>query len=348
VAIVHEIADFRSDTVTRPTPAMRQAMAAAEVGDDVLGDDPTVQRLEAMVAELFGKEAGLFVPSGTMGNAVSIGSQVASGDEIIAEEWAHCLNFEAGGMAALFGIMTRTLSSDRGAMDPEEVAAWVRPGNLHTPRTALVALENSHNFHGGAVLPLENLVAIRELCLSRGVLTHIDGARIWNAATASGVPLPDYGGLCDSMSVCLSKGLGAPVGSVVLGTGRMIERARVVRKRLGGGMRQVGVLAAAGIVAVTAMRDRLGEDHENARALAAGMAGLPGLELDPALVETNIIFVRVTGMPARAFADRLGSKQVLTLALGEAECRFVLHADVDGEDVERAVAAMGEVLPGGR
>ncbi len=341
---MHDIADFRSDTVTRPTPAMRQAMAEAEVGDDVLGDDPTVKRLEEMAAELLGKEAGLFVPSGTMGNAVSLGSQVAPGEEMIAEEWAHCLNFEAGGAAGLFGILTRTLRSHRGAMDPEELARWIRPGSLHTPRTAMVAVENSHNFHGGAVLPLENLKAIRELCLSRGVLTHMDGARIWNATAASGVPLAEYGGLCDSISVCLSKGLRAPVGSVVLGTRAMIDRARVFRKRLGGAMRQVGVIAAAGIVALSEMRSRIGQDHENARALAEGMARLPGIELDPAVVETNIIFVKVTAMEAAKFEEILRAEKIWMLATGDDQCRFVLHADVDREDVDRALAVMADVL----
>ncbi len=345
---MHEIADFRSDTVTRPSPAMRRAMVEAEVGDDVLGDDPTVKVLESMTADLFGKEAGLYVPSGSMGNAVCLGSQVVAGDEIIVEEWAHCLNFEAGGVAGLFGLLTRTLSSHRGAMDPDEIASWIRPGDLHAPRTALVAVENSHNFHGGAVVPLANLTAIRELCLSRGVLTHLDGARIWNAAATSGVPLPEYGALCDSMSVCLSKGLGAPVGSVVLGTRAMIERARVFRKRLGGGMRQVGILAAAGIHALAEMRGRIGDDHEHARVLAEGMARLPGLELDPAAVETNIIFVKVTAMPPQEFVDRLHADNIWTLALGAEECRFVLHCDVDREDVDRALAVMADVLPGER
>ncbi|MCU0724529.1 MAG: beta-eliminating lyase-related protein [Planctomycetes bacterium] len=344
---MHEVADFRSDTVTRPTPAMRRAMAEAEVGDDVLGDDPTVKRLEALVAGLFGKEAGLYVPSGTMGNSVSIGAQVRPGEEMIAEEWAHCVNFEGGAAGAVWGAMVRTLPGGRGALDPDLVAKWIRPGSLHTPRTALVAVENTHNFHGGAVVPLGTLRSLRDLTRERGVRLHLDGARIWNAATASGVTLREYGSLADTLSVCLSKGLCAPVGSVVLGDREFIDRARQLRKRLGGGMRQVGVLAAAGIVAVEEMRGRLAEDHANARLLADGMARLPGLERAGELVETNIFFVRTTRGPARDLVERLSKERILALAMGERLCRFVTHHDVDHGDVERALAAMGRILGGG-
>ena len=341
---MHEIADLRSDTVTRPSPAMRRAMAKAEVGDDVLGDDPTVEVLQTKVAGLFGKEAALYVPSGSMGNSVCLGSQVRPGEEIIAEEWAHILNFEAGSPAGVWGIMTRPLRSDRGRMDVAEIGRWIRAGSLHTPRTAVVALENTHNFHGGAVMPLDYLREVRELTRERGVRLHLDGARIWNAAAATGVSLRDYGEVCDTMSVCLSKGLGAPVGSVVLGPRETIRTARHLRKRLGGGMRQVGILAAAGILAIDTMRERLPEDHANARALAEGMAGLPGLRVDLATVETNIVFTKVEGMPAAAFEERLAAEGVLTLATGADECRFVTHADVDREDIDRALEAVSRVL----
>ena len=341
---MREISDFRSDTVTRPTPEMRRAMAEAVVGDDVLGDDPTVKRLEEMIAGMFGKEAAVYVPSGSMGNSVLLGSQVRPGEEIITEEWAHCLNYEAGSVGGVWGIVTRTLRSDRGAMDPEEVARWIRPGSLHTPRTALVAVENTHNFHGGAVLPLENLETLRALTLERGVRLHMDGARIWNASAASGVPLEKYGSLCDTISVCLSKGLGAPVGSVAVGPRDVIERARVMRKRLGGGMRQAGVIAAAGIVAVASGRERLVDDHRNAKRLALGMAELPGLAIEPEHVETNILFVTVRSMPAADLEAALASRGILMFATSADKCRFVTHRDVDYEDVDRALGALAAAL----
>ncbi len=341
---MHETADFRSDTVTRPTPEMRRAMAEAVVGDDVLGDDPTVARLEELTAALFGKEAGLFVPSGTMGNAVCLGAQAAPGEELLAEEWCHSLNFEAGGPAGLWGILTRPLRSDRGTLDPDLVARWIREGSLHTPRTALLAVECTHNFHGGAVVPLENLRELFALTRERGIALHLDGARLWNAAVATGTPLAEYGAVCDSLSVCLSKGLGAPVGSVVLGSAGLVGRAGFLRKRLGGGMRQSGVLAAAGIVALETMRDRLGEDHENARRLARGLAELPGVEVDLERVETNILFARFPGRSAAELAARLAGHGVLTLDTDREVCRFVTHHDVDAEDVDRAVAVLGDIL----
>jgi len=341
---MHEIADFRSDTVTRPTPEMREALASAEVGDDVLGDDPTVAALERRVAEMFGKEAAVYVPSGTMGNSILIATHARPGDEIIAEEWAHTMNFEAGGVAGLWGILTRTLRSERGAMDPDEVAKWIRPGDLHTPKTAAVTLENTHNFHGGAVVPIENLRAIRKICMERGIPVHLDGARIWNAAAATGIPLEEYGALCDTMSVCLSKGLGAPVGSVAMGTAATIERARIYRKRLGGGMRQSGTLAAAGLVAIDTMRERIVDDHANARRLAAGMADIPGLLVDENAVDTNILFVKVAGTSPADLVARLAERGVLAFDTGPSECRFVTHADVDSEDVDRAIGVLCGLL----
>jgi threonine aldolase len=341
---MHEIADFRSDTVTRPSAAMRDAMMAAEVGDDVLGDDPTVTLLEQTVAELFGMEAAVYVPSGTMGNSVLISAQVRPGEEIIAEEWAHTLNFEVGGLAGLWGGLTRTLRSERGAMDPAEVARWVRGGDIHTPRTAAVTVENTHNFHGGSVVPIENLRALRELTLDRGVPLHMDGARLWNAIAATGIEPAEYGGLCDTLTVCLSKGLGAPVGSVAMGPADVIERARLHRKRLGGGMRQSGILAAAGLYAVEHMRDRLVTDHANARRLAEGMVDLPGLTVDPDRVETNIFFVTVEGQSAAGLTARLAERGVLMFDTGPDQCRFVTHADVDSEDVDRALGVLRELL----
>jgi len=339
---MHETADFRSDTVTKPTPAMREAMARAEVDDDVLGHDPTVERLEATAAALFGKAAAAFVPSGTMGNAILIGAQAAAGDEIVAEEWAHTINFEVGGAAALFGLLTRTLRSERGAMDPDEVARWIRPGDLHMPRTALVTAENTHNFHGGAVVPIENLRELRGVTREKGVRFHLDGARVWNACAATGIAPAEYGELFDSVSVCLSKGLGAPVGSIAIADEDTIGRARRLRKRLGGGMRQSGVLAAAGLVALETMRERIPEDHANARRLAEGMAGAGGFEVDLEVVETNILFVRTRSRPAAEVVAALAARGVRALATGERQIRFVTHADVDGEDVERALGVLGK------
>lgn len=323
---------------------MRDALATAEVGDDVLGDDPTVAALERRVADLFGMEAAVYVPSGTMGNSVLIATHARPGDEIIAEEWAHTLNFERGGLAGLWGILTRTLRSDRGAMDPDEIARWIRPGSDHTPKTAAVTLENTHNFHGGAVIPIENLRAIREICLAHGVPVHFDGARIWNAAAATGIALRDYADLCDTMTVCLSKGLGAPVGSVAMGTADTIRRARLFRKRLGGGMRQSGLLAAAGLVAVDTMRERLVEDHANARRLAEGMAAIPGLTVDLDAVETNILFVTIAGMSPEGFIARLEERGILAFDTGPDVCRFVTHADVDAEDVDRTIEILNELF----
>jgi threonine aldolase len=229
-------------------------------------------------------------------------------------------------------------------MDPDEVARWIRPGSDHTPRTAAVTLENTHNFHGGAVIPIENLRAIREICLERDVPVHFDGARIWNAAAATGIPLTQYADLCDTMTVCLSKGLGAPVGSVAMGSEDTIRRARLFRKRLGGGMRQSGLLAAAGLVAIDTMRDRLVEDHANARRLAEGMVAIPGLSVDLDAVETNILFVRIAGMSPEGFVTRLAERGILTFDTGPDVCRFVTHADVDADDVDRAIEALSELF----
>src|SRR4051812_44965467 len=297
--------DLRSDTVTRPTEAMRSAMAAAEVGDDVYGEDPTLNMLEAEIASLFGHEAAMFVPSGTMGNQISVQLQVPRGSELLLENDAHIVTYESAAAAVIGGIQTRTLLAPRGLLDPEAVAAQIRPPAFHTVATSAVAVEQTHNRGGGSVYPIEQLRAIRDVCLSAGVGLHCDGARIWNAHVATGVPLTEYGALFDTMSVCLSKGLGAPVGSVVImADAALVETARALRRRLGGGMRQAGVLAAAGIHALDHHLGRLADDHRRARQLAEAIAAsAPGV-VRPDEVETNIVQLDLsrTGTDAAAVA----------------------------------------------
>ena len=264
------ISDFRSDTVTRPTPKMRQAMAEAVVGDDVLGDDPTVLKLEALAAETMGKEAGLFCPSGTMGNSIAVKGWTQELQEVIVEARSHIYNLESTHMTFISRVTPRPLPSDRGAMDPDVVAANVKVPNVHTPQTTLICVENTHNNQSGAVIPLDNLKAVREVADRHGLKVHMDGARIFNASTASGVPVKEYAAQADSVMFCLSKGLSAPVGSMLVGPADFIEYGRRLRKALGGGMRQVGVLAAPGIIALTEMTGRLKEDHVRAKTAGRG------------------------------------------------------------------------------
>jgi threonine aldolase len=337
--------DFRSDTVTRPTEKMRRAMAEAEVGDDVLGDDPTVQKLEASAAEKMGKESGLFVPSGTMGNSIAVKAWTRELEEVIVEARSHIYNMESTHMTFISRVTPRPLSSRRGAMDPDDVEKNIRKPSVHLPRTSLICVENTHNNWSGAVLPIENIKAIRAVADRHGLRVHMDGARIFNASTASGVPVKDYARLADSVMFCLSKGLSAPVGSMLVGNKDFIEYGRRIRKALGGGMRQVGVLAAAGIVALTEMVDRLREDHQRAKRLAAAIAGLPGVEVDPGTIETNIIIFDFSHprLSVSEFLMELRNRGVLALAL-TGGIRFVTHKDVDDQDVDRAVAAFRQIL----
>jgi threonine aldolase len=350
----HEsIADFRSDTVTRPTPEMYEAMVSAELGDDVLGDDPTVKALEAEAARLFGKEAAVFVPSGTMANQAAMMAWLRPGDEVICEATAHIFNFEGGGMARLSGVQPRQIPGDRGRMPLEaleEVLDNFRPGNEHQPRTRLVTVENTHNLAGGAVLPLEYLARVKSLAEAKGLIVHLDGARIFHAAVATGTPLAQYGEIADSISCCLSKGLSAPAGSLLLGPGDYITEARRARKVLGGAMRQSGILAAAGQVALTRMVDRLAEDHRRARALAEGLAALSYIRIDPREVETNILTFAVTGFPggARALQSELEARQVRSIAFSPTRMRMVTHKDVTDEHVRMALEAFGALDGGGR
>lgn len=341
------IIDLRSDTVTKPTAAMRQAMYEAEVGDDVLGDDSTVQRLEELAAARLGKEAALFVPSGTMGNLISLLVHCGRGEEVILGDQAHTYVYEAGGSSAVGSIHPRPLPNlPDGTIDLALLEASIRPDDIHAPRTRLITLENTHNRCGGAVLPVTYMDAVAELAQRRGLALHLDGARVFNAAVALGVDVQALVAGCDSVSFCLSKGLGAPVGSVVVGSGPFIHEARRARKLVGGGMRQAGVIAAAGIVALTGMVDRLAEDHANARRLAEGIAGLPGVVLDPATVQTNIVIFTLgrANMTPQQLAGRLADHGVWLFAIGGQRLRAVTNYHVTAQDIERAIDAFAASL----
>lgn len=337
------IADFRSDTVTRPTAVMRAAMAAAEVDDDVLGHDPTTLALEEEGARLLGKESALFVPSGVMANLIAITTHSRPGDEVIVEEWSHTSRFETGGAGAVAHVALRTLRSDRGVMDPDEVARWITPGSEHTPKTALLVVEQTHNFHGGAVQPLDRLRAVTDAARSRGVAVHMDGARLWNAVAATGIDGATYAACADTVSFCLSKGLGAPVGSLLCGPREFLTRARFVRKRLGGGMRQCGVLAAAGLIALRDHRARLAEDNARARRLAEGVAAIAPFQVDPARVDTNIVFVGTGTLDPARIVEEARKRDILLYATGARQIRFVTHYDVDDACVARLLELLGAV-----
>lgn len=336
--------DLRSDTVTRPTPGMRRAMAEAEVADDVLGKDPTVRRLEERVAELLGKEAALFFPSGTQANQAGILLHGRPSTEAVCEEEAHVFHFEYADAAYLAGVQLRTVASDRGRVSRDAYQAAIRPDDPHQPATSLLCLENTHNMHGGVVVPLGALRAVRDLADEEALPVHLDGARLWNASAASAVPLADYAACADTVMVSLSKGLGCPIGSLLAGTRDHIEAAWFVRKRLGGGMRQVGILAAAGLWALDHHLDRLPEDHGRARRLAEGCAAVEGLRAD--VPETNILMIHLEeGVPGPdEVSRRLEERGVLISPAGPRRLRAVTHLDVDDEGIERAAAALRAVV----
>ncbi len=339
--------DLRSDTVTLPTPAMRRAMAEAEVGDDVFGEDPTVNRLEALAAERMGKEAGLFVASGTMGNLVALLTHCGRGEEVILGDQAHSYLYEAGGSAAVGGIHPRPVRNQPdGTLDLGEVAAAIRSENAHFPRTRLICLENTHNRCGGAVLTPEYTARVCDLAHRHGLKVHLDGARIFNAAVALRCDVRELTRDVDSVTFCLSKGLSAPVGSVLCGPRDWIYEARRARKVLGGGMRQAGVIAAAGIVALEEMVDRLAEDHANARRLAEGLARLPGIEIDPATVQTDIVIFSLNhpALTPEVLATRLKEQEVWLLPIGGPRLRAVTHYGITGQDIDKALEAFRRVL----
>ena len=341
-----EVVDLRSDTVTKPTPEMRRAMAEAEVGDDVFGDDPTVNSLQEYCAELLGKEAGLFVPTGSMGNQVSLGAQSRPGDEVVCEAGAHFIHYEGGSVAANLGLVTRLVPGTNGVFGADQVAGAIRKGTEHNPHTAVVAFENTHNAAGGKVFPLEEAQAIAKICRENDVAVHLDGARIFNAQAATGIRAAEWAECADTISFCFSKGLGAPIGSMVVGSAEVMKEARRLRKRMGGGMRQVGVIAAAARVAIETGVDRLADDHANARRLAEGLAELDPQSVDLSAVETNMVYVDLRPFSKRGpeVRDELLEHGIVTLAGGAEVMRLVTHRDVDGDGIERAIEAFGKVL----
>jgi len=332
---VSDVIDLRSDTVTRPGPAMREAMASAVVGDDVIGDDPTVKALEEAAAAAVGKEAALFVPSGTMANLVSLLTHCGRGDEAVVGSESHILHHEGVGAPALGGISLRAVHNDaRGHIDAAEVEAAIRGGS---PRTTVVCLENTQNRRGGAAIPVSEMRAIAEVSHEAGAALHVDGARIFNAAAALETDARTIVADADTVSFCFSKGLGAPVGSVLTGPAEFIERARPIRRQVGGGMRQSGVIAAAALYALEHHVERLVEDHANARRLAEGLAGIPGIVVDPATVDTNMVFLRFDGFDGPVFQAALAERGVLASTPVPGALRMVTHLDVNAADIDRAI-----------
>ncbi|HEU4685197.1 MAG TPA: low-specificity L-threonine aldolase [Nitrospira sp.] len=341
------VIDLRSDTVTKPTPAMRKAMAQAEVGDDVYGEDPTVNKLQETAAALLGKKAGLFMPSGTMANQVAIRAQTRPGQEIIVESRAHIVRYEQGAAGALAGVQLHWVTGERGLMTAEQVEAAIRPNDPHTIQTALICLENTHNSGGGTIYPLATIERIRSVASGRRIPMHLDGARLFNAVTATTLPAASYAQHFETVSVCLSKGLGAPAGSLLLTNDLdLMERARRFRRMYGGAMRQAGVLAAAGLYALEHHVGRLKEDHENAKRLARRIQQIPTVVINPQHVETNIVIFDVVGhrLSPAAIVEALKREGVLLNAIGGSSFRAVTHLDVSGSAVDAAAEILSKVL----
>ncbi|HWR40979.1 MAG TPA: low-specificity L-threonine aldolase [Patescibacteria group bacterium] len=337
--------DLRSDTVTMPTAAMREAMYQAEVGDDVYGEDPTVNALEALGARMTGKEAALFVTSGTMGNQIAIMASTNKGDEIICEAESHIFYYEVGGLACLAGVQARTLSGCRGILNTDQVRRAIRPQDIHLPKTSLLCLENTHNRAGGTIYSLDALQALQQVAKEHQVAVHMDGARIFNAAAALNVPVQAIAQYADSVMLCLAKGLCAPVGSLLVGSSEFIGQARRYRKMLGGGMRQAGILAAAGILALQEMPGRLPEDHQTARFLAEELVNM-GMAVDLSTVQTNIVICDVTaaGQPVAGLVSRLREAGVRVNQFGESVIRLVTHQGIDRQTATRAVDILARCM----
>lgn len=337
--------DLRSDTVTRPTPEMRQVMATAEVGDDVFGDDPTVKELETYIAKIFEREASLYVPSGTMANQICLKAVSQRGWELLCDRECHVVNYEVAGPVIHSGLLVNLLTTDRGMISADTVRENVRPKNVHVPETKMVALENSHNRHGGTILPQDEILKVRKVCDEFGLLLHLDGARIWNVHVATGKSLPELTRPFDTISVCLSKGLGAPIGSMIVGSKEFIAKCLRERKLFGGGMRQVGIIAAAGLYAVKHNIPRLAEDHANAKLLAKGLNELRLFDVDMTRVETNIVVAKITsGETSDIVAERMKKVNVLGIPFGPKKLRFVTHLDVSRSDCEEALSRLSGVL----
>jgi len=339
--------DLRSDTIAHPCEGMREVMAQAIVGDDVLGDDPTVANLEQNVADLLGKEASLYTPSGTMANQLGIRVQTRPGDEIILDANAHIYCYEAGAPAALSGVTCNLLDGRRGIFTAQQLESALRPRNDHFPPTRLVCLENTHNRGGGSMWPLSEIKAVATTARRHGLTLHLDGARLWNASIASGVSMMEHARHFDTVSVCFSKGLGAPVGSALAGPRGLIDKARFYRKQQGGGMRQVGILAAGALFALENNFARLHEDHKNARKLAVGLATLPGVSVDANSVETNIVMIGLDGMDASHLQIRLDEANLRLLATDQKTLRAVTNLTVNNREIDQAVGIFGEVLEKG-
>lgn len=337
--------DLRSDTVTRPTAAMRQAMANAEVGDDVIDVDPTVQRLERRTAEMLGKEAAIYMPSGSMTNQIAIRVHCGRGEEFICEADCHVYNYEQGAFAALSGLVARTVQGAAGVLRLDQVYGLIRPDNEHSVQTRMITLENTHNRGGGSIQPFENVKAICDWAAVNGLTRHLDGARLWNAAVASGVDEATWAAEFDSVSVCFSKGLGAPVGSCLAGSSDFIKAARRTRKLFGGGMRQAGIIAAGALYALENHRSRLGEDHEHAQMLADAVRESPGIDLPAPTVDTNIVIAAIDPAwgTAADFRDQLAAAGVSVMAFGPQAVRFVTHRDVDRDQIQQACEVIRNV-----
>ena len=338
--------DLRSDTVTLPTAEMRRAMADAEVGDDVYGEDPTINQLEQRAAEVFVREAAIFVPTGTMGNQIAIKIHTQPGQEILCEQRAHIFNWEMATLASFSGCLVRPIPSETGILSWKQIEPWVAPKIYYRAQTGLVVLENTHNMAGGTVTPLEAMDDVCGNAKAAGIPVHLDGARIFNAAAALGTTVAEITRGADSVMFCLSKGLSAPVGSLLVGSRKFIDKARVYRKALGGGMRQAGVLAAAGLIALEEMPKRLHVDHDNAKLLANGVATMPGIKLDASRVQTNIVIFEIAkpGVIAADVVTKLATEKILASAISGNQVRFVTHRNVDRAGCERTLAAMQQMF----
>jgi threonine aldolase len=337
--------DLRSDTVTRPSPEMRRAMFEAEVGDDVYAEDPTLNRLEKRAAEIFGREAALFVPSGTMGNQIAIKLHTTHGQEVVCEERGHIFNYEMAMMAHFSGVVPRTVWAEDGVLTWKHVESKLKGKAYNAAKTGLVSLENTHNMAGGTITPPEVFEEVCDKTHAAGLPVHLDGARVFNAAVALGIPVARLTAKADTVMFCLSKGLGAPVGSLLLGTAEMMDRGRIYRKALGGGMRQAGILAAAGLIALEQGPQKLEQDHANARFLAAGLAEISGIKIDPAKVQTNILIcdISATGMSSGELSQKLAARNVLANGVGPQLIRFVTHLDVSRQQCAEALDAVAAV-----
>ncbi|MEC2072177.1 threonine aldolase family protein [Alkalihalophilus marmarensis] len=336
--------DLRSDTVTKPTAAMREAMYRAEVGDDVYKEDPTVRRLEELASQMLGKEDALFVTSGTQGNQIAVLTHCRSGNEVLLEQDSHIFYYEGGAISAFAGVQTRTIPGNKGEMDPRQIEFAIRGNDIHEPETGLICVENTHNRAGGAIVSAENMKAIFEVATAHAVPVHLDGARLFNAAVASNCSLKEFTQYTDTVQVCLSKGLGAPIGSIIAGPKEFITSARKWRKRLGGGLRQVGTIAAPGLIALSEMVDRLSEDHHHAKILAEGIGSVNGLEVVNT-VDTNIVLVDVSGkkLTSNEFIEKLSDAGVKAASFGPSVVRFTTHYDVSKQEIEEALTFINSI-----